>query len=769
MFDVEAAGKKALPQIDGTVIIKGIGKKVTVYRDRWGVPHIFADNAADMFFAQGYVTAQDRLWQMETRRRAGAGRLSEIWGEVTLRVDHSARVLGLRQQAAAAAEALDEEYRLYFEAYVAGVNHFIETHLDRLPLEFHILGFEPDPYTVVDALTGGGAPTLAANGARELLRARFIGEFGVKLTEKLIPTDPPEPIQVPAELDYSLFDARGLVSAAALQGKLPPPLGDSGSNNWAVAGKKSVTGFPIVCNDPHLALSHPSVWYEIHMSGGPFDMYGVSGPPGPGLFVGHNRHMAWGVTVSAADVCDIFVEKTRENEYLSGDRWVPLAVRRETISVKGRSVPAQLDVRSTHHGPIIHVDPNTGMAFTVCSVPWAPSWGTQCMLELNKAKSCAEVTEILERWPSSLSQNFVYGDVDGNISHQVAGKMPDRRKGNGLVPVPGWTSEYDWNGYQPYDHNPAFHNPEKGWVASANHCTVPEGWPHRIGHDFTPPFRINRIVERLTEKDKLSSEDLQDMHKDVLSLPAREIVPHIRAVVAEDSEAKLAQDLLKDWDYRLEAASASAAVYEVFTRKMLRNTFFHRLGEKAYKDYEGLSTVNILALIDLLHRPEVEWFGPESGSAEAKRDNAIMLSLREAVRDLKEMLGSDPSGWRWGRLHLARWNHRMSDLGDYGELFDFGPVEMPGDAYTVRNSGYNPGMASYRQVGSQSCRLIMDLGDLRNSLAGGVSGQSGQPYSKHFKDLVSEYEQGEYHPMLYDRKDVEAGAEATLILSPQSD
>jgi penicillin amidase len=799
--------QRVLPQVDGETHLSGLERPVSIIRDRWGVPHIFAKTARDLFFAQGFVHAQDRLWQMELRRRISSGRLAEVFGISALRRDIFARTLGFQRGLAQELEAADEETRAIVTAYTTGVNAFIEANRDRLPIEFQLVGFEPEPWTPLDVLTRAVAYNQGGIWPRKVLRARLVARFGADHARQLMPTDPDAPIEVPDGADYSWLSGdavadhleslgyprddelvqRGVDLAPGARWLGPPeelevfaaaPDSAIGSNNWAVDGYKSVTGKPLLASDPHLGIAHPSHWYEMHLVGPTHDgrrYYNVSGcstPGQPGIVIGRNARIAWGLTNASADIQDVYIEEFDPHDwsrYRTGDGWAEATVIEETFAVRGEAAPHGHPIRITRHGPIMHASPDGRFGLALRWTATEPGSVFLQMLAINRAANWEEFTTALRTW-SAPPMNFLYADVDGNIGHLAAGFYPIRRRGSGLVPVPGWTDEYEWDGFAPFDQCPRTFNSAEHFIATANQRTTSKSSPHPVSHEWDAGFRAARIKSQLHEQRRWNVRDMAALQADVRSLPARVVVPYILAALAVDNDrdSALAAELLHNWDAVLDADSAPAALYEVVLHRWFANVFRPRLGD-LFPHYIDQSSAVLLAALRQLEQPDAFWLTPAAGSngsdPAALRDRVLRRCVREALAELRQRCGDDPTAWRWGRLHSILFVHGAARTPELKRLFNVGPFEMPGDGFTPNNTGQNFRF-SYRQVAVASYRQVVDLGNPDASLSIHTIGQSGQPESPHYADFAPLWARGEYHPMLFTRAAIDAHAEATLMLQP---
>ncbi len=584
---------RSLPEEAGTVNAPQLSAPVKIIRDKSGIPHIYAENNHDLLFAQGYVHAQDRLWQMELNRRAGSGTLSEIFGKATLDSDRSLRLMGLRRAAEKMWAQTGPENRAFLQAYADGVNHFIDTHRDRLPVEFTILGVNPAPWTPVDTLSWGNvlAMNLSGNYTLELLRAQMIAKLGEKTTQELFP--PPlvgTPIIIPDGVNgYSgLSNARfdELTNLSEWVGLPDPGLG---SNDWVVSGSRTVTGKPFLANDTHLAVGMPSIWYEADLHGGDFNTEGFTLPGVPLIILGHNDHIAWGTSNLGNDVQDSYLEKLNDTQkptqYQFEGKWYDLQVIPETILVKG-SAPVTMNILMTRHGPIMNADR------LATEQPLALRWTLQdgnhlfdAVVKINLSKNWSDFNEALRLWDVP-GQNFVYADTAGNIGYHSSGKTPIRAPGHlGTVPVPGWTGQYEWQGYIPYDAMPKTLNPKAGFVATANNKITPDDYPYVLVRDWYPGERAQRITELLNVNTKLSIEDMEKIQADTKLIAAETLRPYMLAIQPANDLQTQAIAKLKDWDLRLEANSVGGAIYETWFQSIITNTIGDELGSDLLNTY----------------------------------------------------------------------------------------------------------------------------------------------------------------------------------------
>jgi penicillin amidase len=752
--------RRAFPQIAGRLVIRGLLAPVEIIRDRWGIPHIYAQNTHDLFFAQGYVHAQDRLWQMDFNRRVPSGRLSELFGEATLTSDRFLRVIGMRRTAEAEAAHLDPESTGVLAAYAGGVNAYLSANGSRLPPEFTLLRYRPEPWGPADSLAFGKllSWTLAGNWRDQLLRAQIIARFGAGALRTLLPAYPPDaPVIVPAEA------ASKRVGTAALLRLLDvsPAAQGIGSNNWVLSGARTASGHPMLANDPHLEAQMPSIWYEMHLVGGPYDVAGATLPGIPGVIVGHNDRIAWGVTNAAPDVQDLYIERfdpADPGRYLFRGRWESASSVREVIGVRGRREPVMETVRLTRHGPILNdvvggLDPFLALRWDALR----PGTVSTAVLRLDRARTWDEFRGALRLWTGP-AQNFVYADREGNIGYQLPGRIPVRAGGDALVPVPGWTGDYEWVAEIPFDRLPHLFNPARGYIVTANNRIVPEGYPYLISQEFDPGYRARRIESRLASIRRATIADMERIQMDVASIPALETVRALDDLRLARQPAAGVLAELRAWDGSLRADSRPAAMYEAFRLALMPLVFQNVLGADLYKRYMERPEAWQPALIRLLRDRSSPWWGSQG------RQALVAQALEQADALLARRLGPDRSRWSWGRLHAMRFVHPLGRLPALAWLFNANAPPSGGDLFTINNGGF--AFDTFAQTIVASYRQVIDLGDWDRSVAIHTTGQSGLVANRHYRDFVRLWATGGYHPLLFSRARVQQNADATLTLQP---
>jgi penicillin amidase len=771
--------RRPWPQVSGTIAVSGLSDPVEVIRDRWGVPHIYAQNEHDLFFAQGYVHAQDRLWQMEFNRRIGSGTLSAAVGEATLDTDRFLRTIGLRRAAEKDWELIDDDTRAILEAYAQGVNAYIKTHRDRLPLEFSILGIDPAPWTPIDTLAWGKVMSfdLGGNYAMELLRARIIAELGEEAARQLLPPYADgAPVIIPPEarsyawLRGARFD--GLDVLSAFLGERGPTWG---SNDWVVHGSRTATGLPMLANDTHLSLNMPSIWYEIGLHGGRFDSVGFSFPGAPMIIIGHNSRVAWGVTNLGPDVQDFYIEKLNDlahpTQYEFMGEWQDLQIVPETIEIKGQS-PLTLNVFLTRHGPIMNQVIGELKDAGPMALRWTALEGSylfRAVTLINLATNWDEFRQALSYWDVP-SQNFVYADIEGNIGYQSPGKIPIRVPGHqGLVPVPGWTGEYEWQGFIPFDELPSVFNPPTGFIATANNKVVPDDYPYHLAYEWAAPYRAQRITDLLAADDSITLDDMRNIQAQTYSLPAEALRPYLLAVEPEDDLQARALAQVEAWDLYNEADRPGASVYQVWYWFLVQNSLADELGADLMQEYLTYPFAHVPMMVDLMAQADSPWFDDISTPQAETRDDIVRRSLADAVAWLSERYGNAPERWEWGRLHTMSFVDQplgQSGIGLLESLFNSKPIPARGDNFTVDAASFSFDQPFTMNHGA-SQRYIADLSDLDQSRTVHTTGQSGQLFHPHREDFISLWQNVEYHPMLFSREQVEAHTQAHLTLVPR--
>jgi penicillin amidase len=723
---------RSLAQIDGELKLSGLQKPVEVIRDRWGVPHIYAQSTDDLFFAQGYVMAQDRLWEMEWWRRELEGRLAEVLGPAAVERDRLARLLKYRGPFDDAEwTTYHKDARRIFSAYAGGINAYIISHAGNLPVEFALTGIKPLPWT---AETVALREPAFGDAVSELRLAMDVAKYGVKEANRRAAPDPPDNLTVPHGFDPALITEQ-VIAATRAPGQLPRPallepyrnfdprqssmlipvdaVTDRGSNNWVVGSAMSPTGKPIVSNDPHRAVGNPSLRYIVHLNAPGWNAIGASQPPFIGVSIGHNDTIAFGLTITGTDFQDVFVEDlnpANPNEMIYNGRFEPLKVVTEQIQVKGEA-PRTVGLTFSRHGPVFYVDKVRHKAFALRSAFAEPGTASYlASLKLDQAKTCREFLELAIDWRAN-SENLICGDVDGNIGFQASGYAPNRKGGwVGRLPVPG-TGRYEWDGMR--RELPKEYNPPRGFIATANHnINTPGYWPpvvfktrNNLQYD-----RITRILQVIKPGQPFGMDDSRKLQHDVYSLRGADDQKAFIGWTAADPVVERAREMVATWDAMLTKDSVPAAVYITWRRAADQDA-------------------------------------PAGGSSGPLARGAVEAALQKAVQKLSADFGADPGQWRYGRVHTQAFAHPVL------AAFDLPTVERRGGNGVVGADG-----ASYRE--------IIDLSNWDNSITINTPGQSAQPGSPYYGNLLPLWANDEYFPMAFSRKVVEEKAAHRLTLEP---
>lgn len=807
VLTVTAAGvgvvwvRQPFPQTGGEIRLSGLQGRVEIIRDRFGVPHIYADTPEDLFFAQGFAQAQDRFFQMEFWRRIGQGRLAELFGPGALAQDRFIRTLGWRRVAEQEAAQLDPETRRALERYAEGVNAYALSNADRLGLEFRVLGligrrWQPEPWQPVHSLTWGKvmAYNLGGNMEAELARMALMRRGGPALVEAVIPPYPddapfivnapatgaPQPAGLPS-LALSADSALALLQASR---RVAESLGldkhsDIGSNNWVVSGARTTTAMPLLANDPHLGIQMPSIWHQIGLhcrvvsATCPYDVVGVSFPGVPGVILGHNGRIAWGVTNVGPDVQDLFIERpnpANPDEFEFQGRFEPAQVIEERIMAAGQSEPVVLRVRVTRHGPIL----NDAMPELANEPPIALQWTAlqpgsilRSVLQINRAANWRQFREALRFWDAP-AQNFVYADVEGNIGYQMPGRIPVRAAGDGRAPVPAWSGEHEWVGEIPFDELPCVFNPPEGIIVTANNAVIdPRAYPHLLGADWDYGFRARRILQLLNEKPRLSTDDMQRIQNDARSLFADDILPLLDGFAPDDPQAADLLRLMREWDRVSRRDSVGVLIFETFWTRLAHALFDDELGEMLAGQVIGVTTETRVAVRNALADSAAPWWDDVNTPQRETREQILTRALQRSAELLRARFGDRPQDWQWGKAHTVIFPNQT--LGRSGirlieSIFNRGPYPVDGASAAVNNTG-GPS-ESFTVSSGPSWRLIADLSDLRRSLAIHTTGQSGHAFHPHYDDMIPLWLNGDYHPLIWQRADAQQQADGVLVLTP---
>jgi penicillin G amidase len=765
------------PETHGTLQLPGLSAAVRIHRDRYGVPHIYADTEHDLMVAQGYVHAQDRLWQMEFNRRMGSGTLSAILGESTIGLDIYVRTLGLARAAAKDWELLHAETRALLQAYADGVNAYIELHRDRLPLEFSLLGVSPAPWTPADTLSWGKVMSLNLNGNStfELLRARLIARLGARAVEQLMPrADSNAPLPIPYEVEqYPWLQAASGQHWDETAGIQRNTNLNWGSNSWVVGGSRTSSGQPILANDTHLGLTIPSVWYANGLHGGRFNVVGFSFPGVPLVILGRNEQIAWGVTNLVPDVQDMYVERLDDpihpTRYEFMGQWRSLDIITETITLKD-APPIVLPVRISHHGPLVKAS-NDPKDTSLLAERWMATEGTRLLtaiVQINRAADWNDFRAALRFWGTP-GQHFVYADRDGNIGYQAAGLIPRRTPNHtGLVPVPGWTGTYEWQGTIPFDELPSQLNPFDGMIITANNAVRTDASPYRLSVEHDPGYRAQRIRDLLTAQSPLDIEEMQRIQNDTFSLPAAQLRAYLKDIVPTTALQMDALAQLTSWDGRFDTDHIGALIFSTWYWCLVQQVLHDNLPEDLLDEFLTYEIIHVPFTIALLHDRTNEWFDDRTTPQIEQRSEIVQQSFERAVAWLEEHYGTAPERWTWGRAHTVTLVHQpfgQSGIKPLEMLVNSNRLPIGGDNFTVNATSFNFS-APFNTIGGPAQRLLIDLTGPDRSLMINSTGQSGHLFHPHQRDMLDLWLRGEYIPMYFSREAVEANTKDVLILVP---
>ncbi len=771
--------------------VRGLEHGVEIIRDKWGIPHITARSERDLFFAQGYNAASDRLFQLELWRRQAAGTMADWLGPKAIRRDISARLFRFRGDMEKELGWYHPRGRDIIRSFVRGINAYIDLtrkRPDLLPLEFRLLGAEPGYWTPEIVISRHNG--LYRNATAEVTLARAVRAVGTKELEGLLDLHPGDPSLEPEPgVDLTLipemvlelyreakapvrFDSGDLrpTTSVIREGSMPPPWlsmprpgGDAaeseGSNNWAVSGRRSRSGAPLLASDPHRVLQVPSLRYWVHLSAPGWNVIGAGEPALPGVSIGHNEDGAWGQTTFSADQEDLYVYDTnprRQSQYRYRGRWENMKTIRERIPVKGGG-SYQATLKFTRHGPVLYEDEAHHKAYALraawLEIGCAPYLAS---LRLDQSRTWEDFRSAVytSRTPSL---NFVWADRSGDIGWQMAGITPVRQAWPGLLPVPG-DGRFEWQGFIPPPELPSLHNPDSGFIATANEDNLPAGYPYGVGYIWDAPFRALRISEVLGSKSAMDLDDMTALQQDYLSIPARRLVPLLENLSSDDALVQKCLDVLRSWDFKLSPDSAAAAVYIAWQRTLV-DALNARLFPPEFA--ESLPGRSLPKLIGWVESSDPRLFP----GGEASRKALLLETLGRAAALLEKTFGADIGKWRYGddRFHRVLLRHAMSEAVDAEtrRRLDIGPLPRGGSGQTV-----NMTSDSDNQTSGASFRIVVDLADWDLALGTNAPGQSGEPGSLHYSDLFGPWAEGAYFPVYFSRDKILEAAERTIRLEP---
>ena len=814
--------RNSFPQEEGTIAIAGLESEVKVERDKWGIPQIYAASSHDLFLAQGYIHAQERFWQMDFWRHIGSGRLAEMFGDSQLNQDRFLRTMGWEKIAEQELSTLDAPTKANLQAYAQGVNSYLQNHQgSALSLEYAVLKFlnreyRPEPWQPIDSILWGKvmAYDLRANIGQEIERTILLNFLPEARVEELFPAYPEdysvvvpnfkvgEKEELQARVDTNSLPLKeitpSLKSIASNLGAIEEILGATGmgvgSNSWTISGKRTATGKPILANDPHLAVQMPSIWYEVGLhcnltsnltsnsKNCPYNVTGFSFAGVPGVIIGHNNRMAWGLTNTMLDTMDLYIEKINPenpNQYEVNGKWVDMQLVKEEIKVASKE-PVNQIVRYTNHGPIVSdvlpalqkfadnsvVEVPTNYAVSLRWTVLEPSQLITAIQGIDRAQNWEEFRKAASKFDIA-AQNLVYADIDGNIGYQMPGKTPIRKKGDGRYPVPGWNDEYEWLGYIDFEELPKSFNPPGGYIVTANNAIVDQSYPYVITKDWVYGYRAKRVEEMISDADEpLTLADMELIQGDNLNLNARDLLPILNSISFDDSSMDNVRNLLQNWDLQLTIESPASAIFETFWQKLLALTFHDEIPQ----DYHPDGGDRWYAVVrNLVKQPNNLWWDNRNTPEVENRDQIFEQALVEAVDELENSLGNNPEKWTWGELHQI--SFRNPTLGKSGvalieRLFNRGTYATAGNGETVNANRWKANQSSFEVTHIPSLRMIVDLGKFDNSKAIHSTGQSGHAFNRHYTDMIEPWRKIQYHSMLWEDEKIDETSESTLLLIP---
>lgn len=790
--------KNALPQVQGEVQVKGLTANVTISRDKWGVPYVTASTTKDLAFAQGYTTAQDRLWQMDLLRRAAKGELSAVLGagdkDSTLEVDKLHRSLGVKRAVEKDFPQLSEDLRSMLEAYSQGVNAYLESHKDSLPFEFKLLGYSPEPWQPTDSLAVGKlmALSLTNNWKFDMMRAELASKLDKKVYQMLFDdssnfnqpifsleksaatteadkTDKTDKVkdkstQNRLKIDPKLFAAVEKQSTAITDLFLTSNEAMIGSNNWVISGKLTNTGKPLLANDPHQGLSTPAIWYQISLrsTDGSYSAAGVSVIGAPGIVIGHNDYIAWGATNVMADVQDLYIEEfdpSNPTRYRVGQEWRDAEVIKEKIQVResllsSKTKTIEHEIVITRHGPIV-----ASVNGQKVALRWVGSTSKSefpVTYNLNHAHNWQEFCNALRDAAVPLI-NYIYADKEGNIGYYAVGRMPIRATGKGDMPYDGRTEDGEWKGFIPFEEQPHLYNPEIGYIATANQNLVDSKYPYTIASDWAPPYRSHRIYELLSQKKQFTFEDMSILHGDVYAIPTKFFADQVVKMAASHKDDPNWQELEKDlstWDGNLTVNSRPAAIAVTMRDNFTEDffTFWLKDLRPTYGWYLRSSVIDHVI---------TNWPADFLPNKYKDYDSMVMEAYKTTTKNLAEKLGADTSKWTYGAINKVAFNHPLAKSSLLKSLFNSPEVTLGGSAHTINCNDTKPD-----RIWGPSMRMVISLDDLDKTtltVAPGVSGVLGSP---HYSDQVNDWANLQSHSFPVSEKNIEGLIVNKLVLQP---
>lgn len=771
---IKAMSNSKLPKINGNIYVHGLKETVEIIRDRWGIPHIYAKNTHDALFAQGYVHAQDRLWQMELNRRVARGKLSEFIGKDGLDTDRVCKTMGYERVAKKDWELYGPDEHALIFSYCAGINAFIKDNKDNLPVEFTLLRLEPEPWEPIDvcAFSRLLIALLSWGWHDEIIRAKIIESVGEEAASELDNTyTPHHPFTLPDGIEFNMLDLEEKFKA--LQGPYMPSL--SGSNAWTVHGSKTVTGKPFLCNDPHLTLRNPNIWYQVHIHCPDFHVTGVSAPALPMVLIGHNASIGWGITLSFTDIEDVFVEKFTDDtcgSYVHENQLLSTDIIEEKIYIKGEDEPYIEKVLQTIHGPVISdITGYKHKKLTLCSQALRPSKAVLGWFKLNKANNWNDFVDGV-REITAPGLNIVYADVQNNIGYYNSGKVPIKTKETASLPMPGWTGEYDWKDYVPFEAMPHSLNPKKGYIITCNNKIEPDDYPYFLGDIYMNGYRALRLEEMFQKKTKYAPGDFNDMQMDFTCIPGKQFAALYKDLEIPSAELQSYANILLQWDGVLSVDSIGGSIYKVTKLMVVRKLYESALTDrklidellgKGFNSFYGPVNAfighNTVTLLRIMNNPDSWWLQKAGG-----KEKLLVEGLKNAIQWLKLNYGNKKEKWQWGKLHGIVFSHALGAKKPLDKVFNIGPLPIGGDTDTPHQTCIMSAEGYGGELSAPSYRQTIDFSDFDKSTMIMPLGQSGNMASPYYKNQLKDWFEGHTIPMCWSKYMVDQYKDQVMYL-----
>ena len=771
---IKEMSRASLPKIDGQTFLKGLRDDVEIIRDEHGIAHIYANNINDLLFGQGFVHAQDRLFQMELNRKVARGTLSEIIGKKALDSDRIARTMGYERVAKQDWELFGKDEQQLIIDYCNGINAYIKSSDFKLPVEFKLLKHRPEPWEPMDVASFSRLliSLLTWGWYDEIIRAKLIEAVGAEAAMELDNTYPKEnPVTLPKGIEFNMLDISGKFQA--MQGPYMPQI--SGSNAWTVSGSRTKTGKPFLCNDPHLTLKNPNIWYMNHLHCPELHASGVTAPSLPMVQIGHNEKIGWGITLSYTDIEDVFVEKFTDETcttYMHDGKLRETNIIEEKIFIKDEKMPHIEKVYETVHGTLISdVTGHSSMKLTLCSMAYKPGTATKGWFLLNKAKNWNDFTDAVKHITAP-GLNIVYADTDSNIGYYNSGKVPIRDKETASVPQAGWTAEHDWKGFVPFEEMPHALNPEKGYVITANHKIEPDDFPYFLGDIYMNGYRANRLEKMLLRKEKAEPKDFNEMQMDFYCTPGKQFASHFKDIKMDNAELQRYVDMLLAWDGVLHPEKIEGSLYKVGKLMVVKKLYGSAVHDKKLVDEllgRGFHTIfgpvnsflghNTPTLLRILEDKDSFWLQSAGGKEKLLKDG-----FKSAIDWLKLNYGTKYQKWKWGDLHAIVFPHALSAQPPLDKVFDIGPFPIGGDTDTPFQTFIMAAEGYGGELSAPSYRQIIDFSDFDKSTVVMPLGNSGNMASPFYKNQLRDWFEGNSYPMCWTRAKVEQHKKYSLKL-----